>query len=151
MLSVRPRTDESTTLLEELLQLSIEIGTEGAVLFGGVLVLYLVSGGIATSAVHAAVPYPLFSLEADPVLLCTSTLTGLFTVQAAGSLLLYRLSVGVTHGSAQAIALSFIALGIGGGLLRMTFPEIVGIVLARLGTSLVRLPAAYVLRVAVPF
>lgn len=149
MVSVQLRTDESTTLIEELLQLSIETGTEGAVLFGGVLVLYLVSGVIATSVVSSGVPYPLFSFEADPVLLFTSTAVGIFTVQAAGSLLLYQFYVGVTHGSTSAIALSLVALGIGGGLLRMTLPVTWGLLLGHLGTLLTRLPAGYALRVAV--
>lgn len=157
MALVQLKTDESTTLIEELLQLSIEIGTEGAVLFGGVLLLYLVSsviatslvnpGVIATSVMNPGVPYPLFSLEADPVLLLTGTAVGVFTVQAAGSLLLYQCYVGVTDGSIPSIALSLVALGIGSGLLRMTLPETWGLLLGYLGGFPTRLPAGYALRV----
>jgi hypothetical protein len=118
------RTDESTKPLEEFLQVSAEIGVEGTVLFGVFLFLYLLAGVIATTVVGLQTPYPFFSFEADPILLLDGTIVGIFTVQAAGSLLLYHFSVGVTDGSLRSVVLSFIGLGIGGALLQTTLPEV---------------------------
>lgn len=123
MFPIQLKTDESTTLITEVLQLSAEVGAEGAVLFGGVLVLYVITGAIMTSIMKMGTPYPTFSLEADPVFLITSTIVGIFSVQGAGSLLLYHLFVGIKDESASSVMLSLITLGIGGTLLGITLPE----------------------------
>lgn len=129
MFHIQLKTDESTTVIEEFLQLSAEIGVEGAVVFGGVLILYIIGGAVVTTLLEVGVPYPIFSLENDPVLLITGTIVGIFTVQAAGSLLLYHLHAGIKEESASSVMLSLIALGIGGGLLRTTVPHIWGVVI----------------------
>ncbi|WP_280585194.1 hypothetical protein [Halorubrum sp. Boch-26] len=116
------RADERTTLVEEALRLSVEVGVEGAAVLGGGLLLYFVVGGLLTNAMRARTPYPLFSIQSDPVLLSLGALVGVFTVQAAGSLLLYRFYAGDEDGSAASIALGLVAFGVGGGLLQMTLP-----------------------------
>jgi hypothetical protein len=123
MFTIQSKMDESTTLIEELLQLSAEIGAEGAVLFGGVFILYVVGGAVTTTLLKLKIPYPIFSVETDPVLLITGTIVGVFTVQAAGSLLLYHFHVGVKRESVSSVMLSLIALGVGGALLRTTVPQ----------------------------
>lgn len=122
MFSIQSRTEESTTLIADALQLTAEIGVEGALLFGGVLVLYVVIGTFMTKIMNIGTPYPPLSLGADPVLLITGTIVGIFTVQGAGSLLLYHLLVGIREESAQSVTLGLIALGIGGALLEITLP-----------------------------
>ncbi|MEF8812419.1 MAG: hypothetical protein V5A55_01160 [Halovenus sp.] len=117
-------TGENTTLIEELLQLSADIGVEGTVLFGGLLLVYFAVGVIVTAILGLHAPYPFLSLEADPVLLIDGTIIGIFTVQAAGSLLLYHSYVGLDNKSVWSVVLSLIALGLGGSLLQMTLPEI---------------------------
>lgn len=110
-------------LVEELLELSAEIGVEGTVLFGVSLFLYALIGVIATTVVGIQTPYPFFSFEADPILLIDGTIVGVFTIQAAGSVLLYNFSVGVDNESVSSVVLSCIGLGIGGALLQTTLPE----------------------------
>lgn len=122
MFPARLRTDESTDIIGELLQLSAEIGAEGAVLFGGALVVYVIIGSVATAITRTGGSYSIVSLEADPVFLVTGTIVGIFTVQAAGSLLLYHFHVGVRDESVSSVVLGFIALGIGGALLEVTVP-----------------------------
>lgn len=116
------RTGESTTVIEELLQLSAEIGVGGTVLFGEILLSYLVIGAIATTIIGLHTPYPFSSFEADPVVLIDGTIVGIFTVQAAGSLLLHHFYSGINNESLSSVVLSFIALGIGGALLQTTLP-----------------------------
>lgn len=127
MFTIQSKTDESTTLIEEFLQLSAEIGVEGAVLFGGVLILYVAGGAVMITLLELGVPYPIFSIETDPVLLITSTIVGVFTVQAAGSLLLYHFHIGIKRESISSVMLSLIALGVGGALLRTTVPQTWGV------------------------
>lgn len=124
MFQTQPRTDESTTLVESLLQLSAEIGVEGTVLFGGLLLSYFVIGVIITTMMELHTPYPFLSPEADPVLLIDGAIVGVFAVQGAGSLLLYHLYVGIDHESVLSVVLDFIVLGFGGALLEMTLPEV---------------------------
>jgi hypothetical protein len=124
------RTDESTTLIEELLQLSAETGVKGAVLFGGILLSYFVIGVLATTVTGSYTPYPFFSLEADPVLAIDSTIVGILTVQGSGSLLLYHFYVGISDDSRLSVLLSFIGLGIGGALLQMSLPETWGLLVS---------------------
>lgn len=122
MFPIRLRTDESTNILGEILQLSAEIGAEGAVLFGGILVVYVIIGALTTTIMKSGTSYPILSLEADPVFLITGTIVGIFTVQAAGSLLLYHYYVGIKDETVSSVVLSFVALGIGGALLDVTVP-----------------------------
>jgi hypothetical protein len=124
MSSTELRADDGTGLIEQLLQLSADIGVEGTVLFGEFLLVYVLLGAVATALLGLHAPYPLFSLQADPVLLIDGTLIGIFTVQAAGSLLLYHFYIGVDNRSVSSVVLSLIALGIGGGLLQLTLPEV---------------------------
>jgi len=121
------RTGDSNALTEELLQLSTDIGLEATVLFGELLLSYVVVGVVLTAILGFHAPYPFLSPEADPVLLIDGTIIGIFIVQAAGSLLLYHLYVGVDSESVSSVVLSFIALGIGGSLLQLTLPETWGI------------------------
>lgn len=123
------RTDESISLLEEFLQLSAEVGVEGAVLSAALLLLYFMIGAIVTTILSLQTPYPFLSFNADPVLLIDGTMVGIFTVQGAGSLLLYQFFVGIDEESLPSVVLSFIGLGIGGGLLQMTLPEALGILI----------------------
>lgn len=122
MFPIRLRTDESTNILGEVLQLSAEIGAEGAVLFGGILVVYVIIGALTTTIMKSGTSYPILSLKADPVFLITGTIVGIFTVQAAGSLLLYHYYVGIKDETVSSVVLSFVALGIGGALLDVTVP-----------------------------
>jgi hypothetical protein len=117
------KTSNGATVLEELLQLSAEIGVEGAVLFVGLFSLYLVVGGIVRVVLEMHTPYPFLSPEADPILLIEGTVIGAFTIQGAGSLLLYHFYEGVTNESVWSVVLSLVALGIGGRLLQITLPE----------------------------
>jgi hypothetical protein len=114
---------KSTTPLEELLQLSADIGLEGTVLFGELLLVYFGVGVLLTAILGVHTPYPFLSLEADPVLLIDGTIIGMFTVQTAGSLLLYQYFSGIDGESVWSVVLSLIALGIGGGVLQITVPE----------------------------
>lgn len=123
MLPVPPETEESTTVVGELLQLSAEIGAEGVVLSVGALVSYVTVRAIAAVILKSGLPYSVLSFESDPILLITSTLIGIFTVQGAASLLLYHFYRGITSESATSVALGFIGLGIGGALLEITVPE----------------------------
>lgn len=123
MPSIDLRTGESPTLIEELLQLSADIGVEGTVLFGVLLLAYFVGGVIVTATLGIQAPYPFLSLDADPVLVIDGSIVGMFTVQTAGSLLLYHTYVGIDDESVSSVVLSLIALGIGGSLLQMTLPE----------------------------
>jgi hypothetical protein len=123
MPSTELRTGDSTTLAEELLKLSADIGLEGTVLFGELLLVYFLGGVIATAIMGFHTPYPFFSVEADPVLLIDGTITGMFIVQTAGSLLLYHSYVGIDHESLSSVVLGLVALGIGASLLQMTLPE----------------------------
>lgn len=123
MSPIQLRTDESTTAVGELLQLSAEIGAEGAVLCGGILVLYVIIGAIIPAVVNSGTPYPIYTFESDPVFPLSGTIIGIFTVQGAGSLLLYHVHVGIEEESISSVALSFIALGVGGALLEMSLPE----------------------------
>lgn len=123
MSSTELRTGDSTTPIEELLQLSADIGVEGTVLFGELLLVYFVIGVVVTGILGLHAPYPFLSLEADPVLLIDSAVIGVFTIQAAGSLLLYHSYAGIDNESVSSVVLSLIALGIGGSLLQMTLPE----------------------------
>ena len=116
------KTADGTTIIEEYLQLAVDIGLEGTVLFGELLAGYFVAGVIVTVLLGLHSPYPFLSLEADPFLLIDGTIIGIFTVQTAGSLLLYHLYVGINDESVTSVALSLIALGVGGGLLQMTLP-----------------------------
>ncbi len=120
--------DESTELIEEFLQLSAEVGVEGTILFGILLFLYFATGVIMTEFIGLQAPYPFFSLKADPVLLIDGTIVGMFTVQGAGSLLLYHFFVGVNNKSLPSVVLSFIGLGVGGALLQITLPEVLELV-----------------------
>jgi hypothetical protein len=129
MLPSQSSTDNGVIQLEEFLQLSAEVGVEGAVLFGVLLFVYFVAGVIVVTTTRAPTPYPFLSVETDPVLLIDSTIVGVFTVQAAGSQLLYHLSAGVDDESLSSVVLSFLALGVGGALLQMSLPEAVAILL----------------------
>lgn len=123
MPATRVRPEDSSTLIEELLQLSADIGTGGTVLFGELLLSYFLIGAIVTTILGLHTPYPFLSLEADPVLLIDSTIVGVFIVQTAGSLLLYHFYVGIDDESLSTVVLNFILLGFGAGLLQMTLPE----------------------------
>lgn len=123
MLPVPPETEESTTVVGELLQLSAEIGAEGVVLSVGALFSYVIVRAIAAVIMTSGLQYSVLSLESDPILLLTSTLIGLFTIQGASSLLLYHFYKNITRESVTSVALSFIGLGIGGALLEITLPR----------------------------
>lgn len=116
-------TSDSPTPIEELLPLLADIGVEGSVLFGEILIIYFAIGVVATAVLGLHTPYPFLSTEADPILLITSTTIGLFMIQAAGSLLLYHAYDGIDSESLWSVMLSFIALGIGGSLLQITLPD----------------------------
>lgn len=120
---MQSRTDEWATFLAETLQLSAEMGVDATVLFGGFLVLYVVGGFVVTTILNIGTPYPTLSLQGDPVLLVTSTFVGIFTLQGAGSLLLYQLFVETHESAASSVMRSLIAVGIGGALLEVTAPE----------------------------
>lgn len=130
MFPIQLRTDESTTAIGDVLQLSAEIGVEGVVLFGGILVLYVIIEAIMTTVLKLETPYPIFTFDADPVLLLTGTIIGIFTVQGAGSLLLYHFYVGIKSESIPSVVLSFIALGIGGALLEITLLDTLGVLIS---------------------
>lgn len=129
MLPIQLNTSESTGMLEEMLQLSAEVGVEGTILFGGVLVLYVIVRSILTGITQPEIPAPIVSVGSDPLFLITATLVGIFTVQAAGSLLIYHFYVGIRAESASSVALSFVGLGTGGALLSVTVPEVWGFVI----------------------
>lgn len=124
MPKLRLGLDDLPTQVETLLQFSAEIGVEGVVLFGLLLLLYFVTGVLLTTALGMEYPYPFFSLRSDPILLIDSTIVGLFTLQGAGSLLLYHISVGIDNESAQPVLLSFIGMGLGGAILQLTLPRL---------------------------
>jgi hypothetical protein len=130
MLSTQLKSDDSVTLLEEILQLSAEIGVEGAVLFGALLLIYFVTGVLITTTTGLQTPYPFLSFESDPVLMIDSTIVGVFTVQGAGSLLLYHFSAGINDESLSSVVLSFIGLGVGGALLQMTLPGVLELIVS---------------------
>ncbi|WP_143165394.1 hypothetical protein [Halobaculum gomorrense] len=68
-------------------------------------------------------PYPFLSLESDPLFVIGGAITGWFTVQSAGSFVLYHFLVGVKHERSQfAVLMGFISLGFDGALLRVTLP-----------------------------
>lgn len=116
--------DDVPTQVEALLQLSAEVGVEGVVLFGVVLLLYFVTGVTLTTALGVKYPYSFFSLTSDPILLIDSTIVGFFTTQGAGSLLLYHLSVGVDTEAVPSVVLSCIGVGLGGAILQVALPRL---------------------------
>ena len=128
MPKIRPTADDVPTQGETLLQLSAEIGVEGMMLFGGLLVLYLVTGLLLTTALGVEYPYPFLSPESDPVFLLDGAVVGLFTVQGAGSLLLYHAVGGIDTESVPSVVLSLIGLGLGGAILQLTLPRAVQII-----------------------
>jgi membrane associated rhomboid family serine protease len=128
MPKIRSAADDIPTQGEALLQLSAEIGIEGMMLFGGVLVLYLVTGVLVTTALGVEYPYSFLSLKSDPVFLLDGAVVGIFTVQGAVSLLLHHASVGIDSESVPSVVLSFIGLGLGGAILQLTLPKALQIV-----------------------
>lgn len=124
MTKIQLGTEDIPTQVEALLQLSAEIGVEGVVLFGAVLALYLVTGVLLTTILGLNYPYQFFSLRSDPVLLIDGTIIGVFTIQGAGSLLLYHLSTGIDNRSVSSVALSFVGIGLGGAVLQLTVPRL---------------------------
>lgn len=117
-------TNENATLIEEFLQLSAEVGVSGTVVFGELLLLYVLVGAVVTMLLSVHTPYPFFSLEADPVLLIDGMIIGICTVQSAGSLILYNFFSGIDDEALASVTLSFVALGVGGALLQLTVPEV---------------------------
>lgn len=126
----RSRTVVVATLLEKYLKSSVLVGLRGALLVGSWVVLYIVIGVIADTGGWLNLPYPFLSLESDPFLVVGGTVVGLFVVQSTCSLLLYHFLVGFEdERSKVAILMSFIGLGFGGGLLRITLPTTIGLLL----------------------
>lgn len=117
------------TLLERVLALSVYIGVRGMIFVASWYVLYI--GMAATLDLfgwfHSA--YPPLSLNSDPFFVIGGAVVGLFVVQAAGSLVLYHLLVGVEDAKSQfSVLMGFISLGFGGALLRVTVPTAVEMV-----------------------
>lgn len=111
------------TLLETYLEISVHIGLYGMFFsitcFLGYIVIGLTSGFFGV----LNLPYPFLSLEGDPFFVIGGAIIGMFTVQSAGSFVLYHLLVGVEDDRSQfAILMGFISLGFGGALLRVTLP-----------------------------
>lgn len=111
------------TLLERYLEISVYIGVRGMIFFGSWFVLYIIIGLAAEMLGWFDPPYPPLSLESDPFFVLGGAIVGLFTVQSAGSFLLYHFLVGVEDEKSEfAILMGFISLGFGGALLRVTLP-----------------------------
>jgi hypothetical protein len=121
MNSPTSRTVKAVTLLESHLRFSVFFGLGGALMTGGLFLLYVLIGTVAQVLGLFHPPYPFLSLEADPIFNIGGAVTGLFIVQGAGSMLLYHFLVGFEDEKSQfAVLMSFISLGFGAALLRIT-------------------------------
>lgn len=123
MNSPQSRVTRIALLLESYLKLSFSVGIRGTILAMSLFLLYI---GMALSAIIFGwpdLPYPILSLESDPLLVSGRVLVGVFIVQASGSLVLYHLLVGIEDDKSQfAVLWGFISLGFCGALLRATLP-----------------------------
>jgi hypothetical protein len=118
-----PEIVRIVTLLETHLEISFRLGLYGMLFFASWFLLYVVIGLVAGFVGLLNPPYPFLSLEADPFFVIGGAITGLFTVQSAGSFVLYHFLVGVEDDRSQfAVLMGFISLGFGGALLRVTLP-----------------------------
>lgn len=123
------RVVEIATLLERYLELSVYIGVRGMIFFGSWFVLYTIMGPAAEMLGWFDPPYPPLSLESDPFFVLGGAVVGLFTVQSAGSFLLYHFLLGVGDEKSEfAVLMGFISLGFGSALLRVTLPPALRIV-----------------------
>ena len=94
------------------------------------LLLYVAVGTLAHMGGWFNPTYRFLSIHADPFFIMTATLVGLFIVQGTGSILLYHFLMGFDDERSQvAILMSFIGLGFGGAVLRITLPTTIELIL----------------------
>lgn len=117
------------TLLETYLQIWFRLSLYGLLFFASWFLLYIVIGLVAGFVGVLNPPYPSLSLKADPFFVIVGAITGLFTVQSAGSFVLYHFLIGIEDDRSQfAVLMGLISLGFGGALLRLTLPTAIQLV-----------------------
>lgn len=122
----RSRSSVAATLLERYLQISIRASLLGVLFTGSWFLLYISIGLVADIFGWLNLPYSFLSLEADPFFTISGAAFGLFITQMSGSLLLSHFLIGFEDEKSQfSVLMGFIALGFGGGVLRMTLPSAV--------------------------
>lgn len=115
---------KTVALLERSLNFVFAVGIRAVLVVSALLLLYIIIGTSSVLFGWPALPYPVFSLEADPFLVGGGAVVGLFIVQSSVSFILHHMLVGIEDAKSQlAIVLGFISLGFGGALLRITLPQ----------------------------
>ncbi|MEA5389316.1 hypothetical protein VB773_21500 [Haloarculaceae archaeon H-GB2-1] len=81
---------------------------------GTVAVGYLIIGGLLIAMNSPLAPESFLSLENDPYFYLSTAVASIFTIQATGSLILYKFLTGVEDQRSQfVILMSYIGLGFG--------------------------------------
>ena len=117
-------------LLERVLRVSVDVGFLGMIVTGGWLLLYVVIGTTAISLGKFEPAYTHLALDSDSFFTIGGALTGFFIVLGTGSLVLCYFLVGLDDERSRfALLMSFVGLGCGAAVLRMTLTEAFGLLL----------------------
>ncbi|WP_227379867.1 hypothetical protein [Haladaptatus halobius] len=97
----------------------------GMIVTGGVFLLYVVTGTLATITGIWMPQYPFLSLTADPYFAVLGFLAGLDICLGTGALIILYMMHGIetTRGQISTLA-AFIGFGFGAGVISMTLPTI---------------------------
>lgn len=116
--------------LEAAFRRSALLGFRLLILAAGLFIGYLVLASGLALVESSAAPPNLLSMEGGPIFYTLMTAIGLFLVQSSGSLLLFELLTGFeTPRDRFAVLFSFVALGFGGAILRISLPQTLEFVL----------------------
>ncbi|MDG5777373.1 hypothetical protein QA599_13025 [Haloarculaceae archaeon H-GB1-1] len=117
-------------VLERSLKRSTFIDIRGMLVTGTVAVGYLIIGGLLIAMNSPLAPESFLSLENDPYFYLSTAVASIFTIQATGSLILYKFLTGVEDQRSQfVILMSYIGLGFGGAALRFTLSQSLNFIL----------------------
>ena len=109
----------------------IRVSLRSLLVVSGWFALYIVGGFVGSALGWIDLPYPLFSLEADPLFAIGTTLIGLCTGLATSSILLYHFLIGFDEDKSEFdVLIGFISLGFSVAILRITLPIAVEILLS---------------------
>lgn len=120
----------AVSILEGSLRISATYGIRITSLLVVWFFIYVVSGFLGKSFGFFNPGYGFLSLETDPVFIFCGVLVGLSIAQTSGSLILYHFLVSSkSERTAIPILFSYIGLGFGGALLRITLPPAIQMLL----------------------
>lgn len=120
----RSRVANLSGSLKAAFRRSALLGFRLLILATGLFIAYLVlASGLALTESSAAPP-GLLSTERDPLFYTLVTIVGVLLIQSSGSLLLFKFLTGLeTPRDHFAVLFSFVALGSGGAILRISLPQ----------------------------